>query len=53
MAATIAAVQVLDLLDGVAAPVTVNGSVEWTAEDLSARRRSRPEHPDCGCRAPR
>lgn len=50
MAAAFAAAQVLDLLDGTDAPVTVNGSVEWTPEALSGRRRSWPEHPDCGCR---
>lgn len=50
MAAAFAAAQVLDLVDGGRAPATVNGSIEWTPEEaLSGRRRSWPEHPDCGC----
>lgn len=49
MAATFAAMQVLELLDGTETPVTVNGSVEWVPDALSGRRRSWPEHPDCGC----
>lgn len=51
MAAGFASVQVLEMLDGASAPATVNGSVEWTPEGLSVRRRTWPEHPDCGCRA--
>lgn len=50
MAAAFAAGQVLDLLDGQEVPATINGSIEWTAAGLSAGRRSRPVHPDCGCR---
>lgn len=50
MAAAFAAGQVLDLLDGQQVPATVNGSIEWTAAGLSAGRRNRPVHPDCGCR---
>jgi hypothetical protein len=53
MAAAFAAGQILDLVDGTDTPITVNGSIEWTAEGLSGRRRSWPEHPDCGCRLPR
>ena len=50
MAAAFAAAQVLDLVDGGRAPATVNGSIEWTPDEaLSGRRRSWPEHPDCGC----
>ncbi|HEY5882931.1 MAG TPA: hypothetical protein VIU11_28770 [Nakamurella sp.] len=51
MAACFASVQVLEMLDGASVPATVNGSVEWTPDGLSARRRTWPEHPDCGCRA--
>ena len=50
MAAALAAGQILDLVDGTDTPVTVNGSIEWTTDGLAGRRRSRPEHPDCGCR---
>lgn len=53
MAAAFAAGQILDLVDGTGTPVTVNGSIEWTAQGLSGRRRSWPEHPDCGCRPAR
>jgi len=51
MAACFTSVQVLEMLDGASVPATVNGSVEWTPDGLSARRRTWPEHPDCGCRA--
>jgi len=51
IAACFAAAQVLELLDGASTPATVNGTVEWTPDGLSARRRTWPEHPDCGCRA--
>ncbi len=51
IAACFAAVQVLELLDGTSTPATVNGTVEWTPDGLSARRRTWPGHPDCGCRA--
>lgn len=50
MAAAFAAGQVLDLIDGQEIPATINSSIEWTAEGLSTGRRSRPVHPDCGCR---
>lgn len=49
MAACFAAVQTLELIDGTGVPTTVNGSVEWTHDGLSPRRRTWPEHPDCGC----
>jgi hypothetical protein len=51
IAAGFAAAQVLDLLDGSAAPTTLNGSVEWSPDGLSVRRRTWPGHPGCGCRA--
>ncbi len=51
IAAGYAAFQVLELVDGAAAPTTVNGSVEWRTDTLSARRRTWSGHPDCGCRA--
>lgn len=50
IAAAFAVGQILDLVDGADTPVTVNGTIEWTAQGLSGRRRSWPEHPDCGCR---
>jgi hypothetical protein len=50
VAAAFAAEQILDLVGGTAAPATVNGSIEWTPDCLSGRRRSWPEHPDCGSR---
>lgn len=52
VAAGFATVQVLELLDGVSLPATVNGSMEWAPPTLTVRRRSWLEHPDCGCHAP-
>ncbi len=51
VAAGFAAGQVLELLDEVSLPATVNGSMEWAPQTLTVRRRSWAEHPDCGCHA--
>jgi hypothetical protein len=50
IAACLAAGQVLDHIDGVARPDTVDGTLEWRVGDLAARRRTWPAHPNCGCR---
>lgn len=49
-AAGLAAGQVLDLLDGLAQPDTVNGTLERSTGSPLVRRRSWQPHPDCGCR---
>ncbi|WP_029135581.1 hypothetical protein [Nakamurella lactea] len=49
-AAAIATAEVLDLVQGVQQPSTVDGTVEWGAAGLP-RRRSWPRRPDCGCGA--
>jgi hypothetical protein len=49
-AAEIAAEQVLDLLDGVHPPESVNATVERRAGSLTVHRRRWTPHPDCGCR---
>ncbi|WNV74685.1 ThiF family adenylyltransferase [Geodermatophilus sp. DSM 44513] len=47
--AVTAAVQVLALVDGRGAPVTVGTTVELRPPDLLPRTRRWPAHPDCGC----
>lgn len=47
-AAALAAAQVLDLLEGVHRPSTIDGTVEWDAAGLP-RRRSWSTHPQCRC----
>jgi hypothetical protein len=42
--------QVLDYIDGVVMPSTVNGTLEWRSGDLAPRRRTWEDHPECGCR---
>jgi hypothetical protein len=49
VAATLAAGEVLDHVDGARLPSTVNGTLEWRPGDLGARRRSWAAHPECGC----
>jgi len=49
-AAALAVGEVLEHIDGVAMPGTVNGTVEWLSGDLAPRRRSWLRHPGCGCR---
>lgn len=50
-AATLAAAEVLELVEGVHRPATVNGTVEWDATGLP-RRRSWTRHPRCSCQQP-
>lgn len=45
----IAALQALAFLDG-ETPASVEGTLEMTLPDWRLRRRSRPQHPACGCR---
>lgn len=47
--AVTAAVQVLALLDGTGAPLTLGTTVELRPPDLLPRTRRWPAHPDCGC----
>ncbi|MBM9467304.1 hypothetical protein [Nakamurella leprariae] len=49
-AATLAAREVLVLVDNLDRPVTLDGTLEWTLRDLAPRRRSWTPHPECGCR---
>ena len=42
--------EVLDHLEGITVPATVDGTVEWQLGTFAARRRSWSVHPDCGCR---
>ena len=49
-AACLAVREVLQHIDGVAIPSTVNGTLEWRTGDIGARRRTWVEHPECGCR---
>ncbi|MGY1807246.1 ThiF family adenylyltransferase [Blastococcus sp. SYSU D00669] len=51
LTAVVAAVQVLAFLDGAAAPVALEATVELTPPDLLPRVRRWPAHPACGCRA--
>lgn len=49
-AATLAAAgSILEHIDGIGTPTTVNGTLEWRAGDQAPRRRTWPPHPDCGC----
>lgn len=48
-AALAAAGAVLDHVDGLVTPSTVNGTLEWQAGDQAPRRRSWTPHPGCGC----
>jgi hypothetical protein len=49
-AACLAVGQVLDHIDGVVMPSTVNGTLEWRSGDQVPRRRTWIDHPECGCR---
>ncbi|MDQ6657210.1 MAG: hypothetical protein M3Z00_03065 [Actinomycetota bacterium] len=51
-AAALAAAEVLELVEGVHRPATVNGTVEWDAASLP-RRRSWARHPRCSCQSSR
>lgn len=48
-AAVIATEQILELIDGVRCPETVDGTVERRAGSLYPRRRPWARHPDCRC----
>lgn len=48
LAAGMAAIQVLDFLDG-RWPAAIEGSLELHPPDWRIRRRSWPPHPECGC----
>jgi bacteriocin biosynthesis cyclodehydratase domain-containing protein len=50
LTAVTAAVQVLTWLDGTAAPVTLDATLELRPPDLLPRRRLWQPHPTCGCR---
>jgi bacteriocin biosynthesis cyclodehydratase domain-containing protein len=50
LTAVAAAVQVLAWLDGTAAPITLDATLEVRPPDLLPRRRTWRPHPDCGCR---
>ena len=42
--------EMLEHIDGVQPPRTVDGTLEWRAGAPGPRRRSWRQHPDCGCR---
>ncbi len=48
-AAALAVNEILDHLDGISVPQTVDGTVEWRLGTAAPRRRSWSRHPDCGC----
>lgn len=48
-AAALVVADVLDHLDGVNEPATVDGTLEWMLGDPAPRRRSWSVHPGCGC----
>lgn len=50
MAGAFAAAQILDHLDGLRCPGTVDGTLEWNVGEAAPRRRSWSPHPTCGCR---
>ncbi len=49
-AAWLAVGEVLEHIDGISKPRTVDGTLEWLSGDLAPRRRSWTAHPECGCR---
>jgi hypothetical protein len=49
LTAVTAAVQVLAYLDGTAAPITLDATLELSPPDLLPRVRRWPSHPECGC----
>jgi bacteriocin biosynthesis cyclodehydratase domain-containing protein len=49
-AAALAAEQVLDHLDAIDRPTSVDATLEWQTGGQRARRRSWFQHPECGCR---
>lgn len=48
--AALAARQVLDWIDGMHRPASVDATLECDADRLGPARRSWPQHPGCGCR---
>ena len=50
-AASIAVADALSHIDGMIAPSTLDGTIEWFVGDLAPRRRSWTVHPECGCTA--
>jgi hypothetical protein len=48
-AAALVLADVLDHLDGVNEPTTLDGTLEWALGDTAPRRRSWSVHPECGC----
>ncbi|GAA1998895.1 hypothetical protein J2S58_003728 [Nakamurella flavida] len=50
-AAARAAHETLEFLDGLVAPATLDGTLEWTTAGAGPRRRTWRRHPDCGCGA--
>ena len=48
-AAALVVTDVLDHLDGVNEPTTLDGTLEWALGDVAPRRRSWSVHPECGC----
>lgn len=49
--ASLAVAEVLEFIDGVGRPATVNGTFDWPGWG-TPRRRSWQPHPECGCRQP-
>ncbi|MTD13197.1 hypothetical protein GIS00_04450 [Nakamurella sp. YIM 132087] len=49
-AVLLALVEVLGHIDGLQAPATLDGTLDWTPEPARPRRRSWSRHPDCDCR---
>lgn len=50
MAAALAAAQILDHVDNLRCPGTVDGTLEWNVGEATPRRRTWAPHPTCGCR---
>ncbi len=48
---TLAVADVLDQVDGITIPATVDGTIEWQLGEVTPRRRSWAPHPECGCGA--
>lgn len=49
MAGALATAQILDHLDGLHCPATIDGTLEWDIGAATPRRRSWVPHPECGC----
>ncbi|WP_166442072.1 hypothetical protein [Nakamurella flava] len=50
MATALAAAQILDHVDHLRCPGTVDGTLEWNVGEATPRRRTWVPHPTCGCR---